>query len=36
VWDPVAPLEARLRSHAQIDSVTVTRKLPGTLVVQVT
>jgi cell division protein FtsQ len=36
VWDPVAPLEARLRSHAQIESVTVTRKLPGTLVVQVT
>ena len=35
VWDPVEPLEARIRSHAQIESVTVTRKLPGTLVVQV-
>ncbi|HEX7977867.1 MAG TPA: FtsQ-type POTRA domain-containing protein [Gemmatimonadaceae bacterium] len=35
VWDPLAPLEARIRSHAQIESVTVTRKLPGTLVVQV-
>jgi len=35
VWDPVEPLEARLRSHAQIESATVTRKLPGTLVVQV-
>ena len=36
VWDPLGPLEARLRSHAQIESVTVSRKLPGTLVVQVT
>jgi len=36
VWDPIEPLEARIRSHAQIESVTVTRKLPGTLVVQVT
>ena len=35
VWEPLAPLEARIRSHAQIESVTVTRKLPGTLVVQV-
>lgn len=35
VWDPIAPLEARIRSHAQIESVTVTRKLPGTLVVEV-
>jgi cell division protein FtsQ len=35
VWDPLGPLEARIRSHAQIESVTVTRKLPGTLVVQV-
>jgi cell division protein FtsQ len=35
VWDPLEPLEARIRSHAQIESATVTRKLPGTLVVQV-
>ena len=35
VWEPLGPLEARIRSHAQIESVTVTRKLPGTLVVQV-
>jgi cell division protein FtsQ len=35
VWEPLEPLEARIRSHAQIESVTVTRKLPGTLVVQV-
>ena len=36
VWDPVAPLEARVRAHPQIESVTVSRRLPGTLVVQVT
>ena len=36
VWDPLPPLEARIRSHAQIESVTVTLKLPGTLVVEVT
>jgi cell division protein FtsQ len=35
VWDPLEPLEARVRTHAQIESVTVTRRLPGTLVVQV-
>lgn len=35
VWDPLAPLEARIRSHPQIESVTVSRRLPGTLVVQV-
>jgi cell division protein FtsQ len=36
VWDPLPPLEARVRSHPQVDSVSVTRRLPGTLVVQVT
>jgi len=35
VWDPLEPLAARLRTHAQIESVTVTRRLPGTLVVRV-
>ena len=35
VWDPLAPLAARLRTHAQIESVTVARRLPGTLVVRV-
>ena len=35
VWDPLEPLAARLRSHAQLESVTVTRRLPGTLVVHV-
>jgi cell division protein FtsQ len=36
VWDPLAPLEARVRSHPQVEQVVVTRRLPGTLVVQVT
>ena len=33
VWDPLAPLAERIRSHPQVESVTVTRRLPGTLVV---
>jgi cell division protein FtsQ len=36
VWDPVGPLEARVRTHTQIESVEVSRRLPGTLVVRVT
>jgi cell division protein FtsQ len=36
VWDPLDPLAARVRSHPQVLDVAVTRKLPGTLVVQVT
>ena len=35
VWDPMDPLAARVRAHPQIASATVTRKLPGTLVVEV-
>jgi len=35
VWDPIAPLEARLRSHPSIERVSITRRLPGTLVVRV-
>jgi cell division protein FtsQ len=35
VWDPLEPLAARVRGHAQVESVTVTRRLPGTLVVHV-
>jgi len=35
VWDPLDPLAARVRSHAQVESVTVARRLPGTLVVRV-
>jgi cell division protein FtsQ len=36
VWDPLDPLAARVRSHPQLLDVAVTRRLPGTLVVQVT
>lgn len=35
VWDPTSPLEKRLASHPQLRQVTVRRKLPGTLVVNV-
>lgn len=36
VWDPLPPLGARVMEHPQVESVTVSRKLPGTLVVDVT
>jgi cell division protein FtsQ len=36
VWDPLGPLAARVRAHPQLLDVVVTRKLPGTLVVQLT
>jgi cell division protein FtsQ len=36
VWDPVGPLVARVQSHPQVERVEVTRKLPGTLVVEIT
>ncbi|MEO7713915.1 MAG: FtsQ-type POTRA domain-containing protein [Gemmatimonadaceae bacterium] len=36
VWDPLEPLVARVSRHPQIERVTVTRTLPGTLVVDVT
>ena len=35
VWDPLEPLAARVRTHGQVESVTVTRRLPGTIVVRV-
>jgi len=35
VWDPTGPLVARLASHPQIRSVTLRRRLPGTLVVEI-
>ncbi|HET9004623.1 MAG TPA: FtsQ-type POTRA domain-containing protein [Gemmatimonadaceae bacterium] len=35
VWDDPSPLVARLTTHPQIRSVTVTRKLPATLVIRV-
>lgn len=35
VWDPSSPLEERLARHPEIRSVTVRRRLPGTLVVEI-
>ena len=36
VWDPTAPIVARVESHPEIQRAVVHRKLPGTLVVEVT
>ena len=36
VWDPLAPLAARVAAHPQVEHVVVTRRLPGTIVVDVT
>ena len=36
VWDPVGPLIARVSTNPEIERVNVRRKLPGTLVVEVT
>ena len=36
VWDPTAPLVARIESHPEIERAKVHRKMPGTLVVEVT
>jgi len=36
VWDPTSALAARVASHPEIQHVAVHRKLPGTLVVEVT
>jgi len=36
VWDPLVPLAKHVRSHPQVADAIVTRKLPGTLVVEVT
>ena len=35
VWQATAPLEDRIASHVGVQSVRVTRRLPGTLVVQI-
>jgi len=35
VWDPLDPLAARVMAHPQVESAYVSRKLPGTLVVDV-
>jgi cell division protein FtsQ len=36
VWDPLGPLVQRVQAHPQLERVVVTRKLPGTLVVELT
>lgn len=36
IWDGVSPLVARVREHPQVREVRIRRRLPGTLVVQVT
>lgn len=36
IWDPVGPLIARVSTNPEIERVNVRRKLPGTLVVEVT
>ena len=36
VWDPTAPLVARVMTQAEVSHVVVHRKLPGTLVIDVT
>jgi cell division protein FtsQ len=36
VWEPTAPLERRVFVHPQVRTVSVRRKLPGTLVVTIT
>lgn len=36
VWDPLEPLAQRVMTHPQVESAYVSRKLPGTLVVDVT
>jgi cell division protein FtsQ len=35
VWDPTAPLGARVASHPEIQRAVVRRKLPGTLVIEI-
>jgi len=35
VWDPLAPLERRVKEHPLVRDVRVERRLPGTLVVRV-
>jgi len=36
VWQDLARLEKRVRSHPQVASVDITRRLPGTLIVRIT
>jgi cell division protein FtsQ len=36
VWDPTAPIAVRVKGHPGVQTVVVSRKLPGTLVITVT
>ena len=36
IWDPLGPFVDRVGAHPQVAHVTITRKLPGTLVVAIT
>jgi cell division protein FtsQ len=36
VWDPISPLARRVAAHPQVRNVVVRRKLPGTLVIEIT
>ncbi len=36
VWDPMGPIESRVRNHPGVATVTVSRRLPGTLVITIT
>jgi cell division protein FtsQ len=36
VWDPLEPLAQRVQTHPQVEHAVVTRRLPGTLVVEIT
>jgi cell division septal protein FtsQ len=36
VWDPMAPLELRVAGHPEIERAVVRRKMPGTIVIEVT
>jgi cell division protein FtsQ len=36
VWDPIPPLSARVAAHPEIQHVVIHRKLPGTLVIEIT
>jgi len=36
VWDPTGPIAGRVQEHAGVETVDVTRKLPGTIVITIT
>jgi cell division protein FtsQ len=36
VWDPTGPIAGRVKAHPGVQTVDVTRKLPGTLVITIT